>query len=239
MSVPKIRVFPTPETVARAVVDHIVESAATAIGEQGNFSIGLSGGKTPKPIYELLTDEPYLGRIEWPKVEIFFCDERCVPPEHADSNFRLIRETLLDYVDIPPANIHRMRGEIDPEAAAAEYGRMLKEKFGEGGLDLALLGMGEDGHTASLFPGSSALEEAEHRCVATFVEKLNAWRLTLTVPFLNRSREVLIPVTGVNKAARVQEVLEGLDDAEPLPVQLINPDSDQLLWFLDAGAAGM
>lgn len=239
MSVPRIRVFPTPEAVARAVADHIVESAAVAIGDRGTFTLGLSGGKTPKPIYELLADAPYLTRIEWPKVEIFFCDERCVPPEHADSNFRMIRETLLDYVDIPPANIHRMRGEIDPETAATEYGRMLKERFGDDGLDLALLGMGEDGHTASLFPGSAALKEMEHRCVANFMDKLNTWRLTLTIPFLNRSHEALIPVTGASKATRVQEVLEGIGDAEPLPVQLINPATGQLLWFLDTGAAGM
>ncbi|HEX2973342.1 MAG TPA: 6-phosphogluconolactonase [Tepidisphaeraceae bacterium] len=239
MEAPKIRVFPSPEAVAKAVADQIVESAATAIRLQDRFSIALSGGSTPKPVYELLADEPYLSRIEWPKVEVFFCDERCVPPEHADSNFRLVRETLLDYADIPPANIHRMRGEIDPETAAAEYGQLLQEKFGEEGVDLALLGMGEDGHTASLFPGSTALEEKQHRCVATRVEKLSAWRITLTVPFLNRSKEVLIPVVGTNKAPRVQEVLEGVGEAEPLPVQLIEPIGGQLLWFLDAAAAGM
>lgn len=239
MEAPQIRVFPTPDAAAQAVADHIIASAAAAIDQRGSFTLALSGGSTPKPVYELLADEPYLSRIPWPKVEVFFCDERCVPPEHAESNFRLARETLLDYIDIPPANIHRMRGEIDPQTAAIEYGQMLKEKFGDAGLDLALLGMGADGHTASLFPGTAALQETHHRCVATFVEKLQAWRISLTLPFLNRSNEVLILVTGANKAARVQEVLEATDEAEPLPVQRIDPVSGQLLWYLDVDAAGM
>jgi 6-phosphogluconolactonase len=145
-------------------------------------------------------------------------------------------ETLLDVVPIPPANIHRIRGEIDPRAAAIEYGQLLKQRFADGGLHLALLGMGEDGHTASLFPGSSALAETNHRCVANFVEKLNAWRITMTLPFLNRSKHVLMLVAGSAKAKRVQQALEPTDAAEPLPVQLINPSSGQLTWFLDAAA---
>jgi 6-phosphogluconolactonase len=132
-----------------------------------------------------------------------------------------------------------MKGELDPEAAAIEYGKMLKDRFGEdGGLDLVLLGMGDDGHTASLFPGTEALKETKHRCVPNFVPKLNTWRITLTAPFLNRSREVLVMVEGAGKAARVQEVLEGPQDPDRLPIQVIAP-RDKYFWLMDVAAAGM
>ncbi|MCY2954999.1 MAG: 6-phosphogluconolactonase [Planctomycetota bacterium] len=239
MPPPKIRVFATPAIVAEAAAQHIAESAESALRDTGSFAIALSGGNTPRMLYQLLADEPYVSRIDWSKVEIFFGDERCVPPEDRESNFHRASETLLDLVPIPPANIHRIRGEIDPQAAAIEYGQLLKQRFADGGLDFALLGMGEDGHTASLFPGSAALAETNHRCVANFVDNLNAWRITMTVPFLNRSKQILMLVTGSAKAERVQQALEPTDAAEPLPVQLINPSSGHLTWFLDAAAACM
>jgi len=194
---------------------------------------------TPKALYELLATESYKSRIDWGRVEVFFGDERTVPPDHKDSNYRMAREALLSKVPIPGDNVYRMAGERDPQAAAKEYGQMLKEKFAEGGIDMVLLGMGDDGHTASLFPETDALNEAKHRCVANFVPKLNTWRLTLTAPFINRARDVLILVSGASKAARLQEVLEGVPDPRRLPVQLIKPTTGQLTWVVDAAAAGM
>jgi 6-phosphogluconolactonase len=151
----------------------------------------------------------------------------------------MANDALLSKVPLAKEHIHRMRGEIEPEAAAKEYGELLKEKFGDGGLDLVLLGMGDDGHTASLFPGTAALHEMKHRCVANHVEKLNTWRITMTAPFINRAAAVLILLAGKDKAARLHEVLEGPRDPDRLPIQMIQPEMGTLTWLLDAGAAGM
>ncbi|MGA2496149.1 MAG: 6-phosphogluconolactonase [Tepidisphaeraceae bacterium] len=235
---PHIRVYRSPAVLAQAVAGQIVESAALSIQLTGRFALGLSGGTTPRTLYELLAADPYASRIDWANVEIFFGDERCVPPGHPDSNFRVATEALLDRVPIPYERIHRLPGEIDPQQAALEYGTMLKNRFGKGGLDLTLLGMGDDGHTASLFPNSTALQETEHRCVANWVNKLNAWRLTLSAPFINRSYEVLVLITGAAKAPIVKEVLEG-DGSEKYPIGLIRPENGRLYWHLDAAAADM
>ncbi|MFI5380518.1 MAG: 6-phosphogluconolactonase [Tepidisphaerales bacterium] len=235
---PHIRVYASPAALAQAVAEQIVESAELSIRLTGRFTIGVSGGQTPRALYELLAAEPYAARIDWTNVEVFFGDERCVPPDHPDSNFRMANEALLDNVPIPYERIHRMRGEIDPQEAAIEYGKLLKDRFDKSGLDLILLGMGEDGHTASLFPGSAALKEKEHRCVANWVEKLGNWRLTLTAPFMNRSYEVLVLTTGPKKAPVVKEILEG-DGAEKYPIGLIRPESGRLYWHMDAAAADM
>jgi 6-phosphogluconolactonase len=235
----KIRVMGDESTVARAAAERVIQAAASAVETTGRFHLALSGGRTPRPVYELLAADGNLGRIQWAAVHIYFTDERQVPPTHADSNFRLASDTLLDLVPIPPQNIHRMKGELEPEAAAAEYGRMLSETFSDGGLDLAILGVGEDGHTASLFPRHPALQERQHRCVAARIDQLGAWRITLTAPFLNRSREVMVLVTGENKAGIVQQVLEGEPDPLRLPIQLIDPPEGRITWILDSAAAGM
>ncbi|MEA2708514.1 MAG: 6-phosphogluconolactonase [Phycisphaerales bacterium] len=246
---PEIKVFPDPAAIAEEAAQRIVRAADEAIALTGRFHIGLSGGSTPKLLYQLLAKDLYRSRIDWPLVEIFFADERCVPPDHAESNYRMARETLLAHVPIPGDNIYRMKGEIDPpDEAAKEYGRMLKEKFGGptieegGGLDMILLGMGEDGHTASLFPHTPALNETKHRCVANYVEKSTtgkSWRLTLTAPFINRARDVLILVAGSSKSKTLAEVLEGPRDPQRLPIQLIEPRDGRLTWLIDALAAGM
>jgi 6-phosphogluconolactonase len=202
--------------------------------------VALSGGSTPTALFELLAST-YAGKLDWSKVEVYFCDERCVPPEHAESNFKLARDTLLSRLPISQANIHRMKGEIDPNTAAIEYGRMLKARFGDDGVDLAILGMGEDGHTASLFPQTPALAETHHRCVAQFVEKSTtglSWRISLTPPFLNRSHNVLVLVSGAAKAQTLKTVLNGPRDPERLPIQLIDPIDGEMLWLADAAAAG-
>jgi 6-phosphogluconolactonase len=239
MNQPEIKVLPDPAAVAAEAAERVVRAANEAVALSGKFTIALAGGSTPKALFELLASPAYRDRIDWRSVEVFFGDERTVPPDHADSNYRMARDTLLSKVPIPAENVHRMRGEIDPEEAAKEYGQMLKERFGDGGLDLILLGMGDDGHTASLFPGTPALRETKHRAVANPVPRLNTTRLTMTAPFINRAREVLLTVTGANKASRLSEVLEGPRDPERLPVQLIAPTSGKLSWLVDASVADM
>jgi len=239
MDLPEIKVLADAAGVAKEAAERIARHVHESIELRDRFSIALSGGSTPKLLYQLLAKEPYRSQIGWERLDVYFGDERCVPPDHPDSNHRMARESLLSAVPIPEGNVHRMRGEADPEQAAKEYGELLKEKFGDGGPDLVLLGMGDDGHTASLFPGTAALQESKHRCVANYVEKLKTWRLTMTAPFINRSAGVLVMVSGQAKAQRVQEVLEGPRDPERLPIQLIQPTSGRMAWLLDAGAAGM
>jgi 6-phosphogluconolactonase len=244
---PEIKVLPDVPDIAHEAAERIVDAADSASREGRTFSIALSGGSTPKALFELLATNLYKPRIKWPNVEVFFGDERNVPPDHADSNYRMAREALLSKVPIPGDNVYRMHGELDANEAAKQYGQMLKEKFpstgsgsgGDGGLDLVLLGMGDDGHTASLFPGTAALGETRHRAVGNYVDKLKAWRITLTAPFINRAKDVLVLVSGASKAKRLAEVLEGPRDPQRLPIQLINPTEGRMTWLVDAAAAGM
>jgi 6-phosphogluconolactonase len=242
MQSPDVRVYDDPPAVARAAAELIVDAARQAIHDRGAFSLVLSGGSTPKLLHQLLADPagPFRDRIDWPKVEIYFGDERAVPPDHADSNFKMAHETLLSRVPIPPQNVHRMRGENNPQDAAIEYGKMLKSRFADAGPDLTLLGMGDDGHTASLFPQTPALDETHHRCVAHFVQKSTtgpSWRITMTAPFLNRSKTIAALITGANKATRLNEVLNGPRDPKRLPIQLITPSPGRMIWLIDRPAS--
>ena len=239
---PEIKVLPDPSAVAAQGAERFVRAANEAIDLSDRFTVALSGGSTPKAMHALLAAEPLRSLVDWTKVQLFFGDERCVPPDHPDSNYRMARETLLSKVPIPGDNVYRMRGEIEPNDAAREYGQMLKEKFADGGLDLVLLGMGEDGHTLSLFPGTAAVNETHHRCVANYAEHSTtgkSWRITLTAPLVNRSQEVVFLVTGANKLSALSQVLEGPRDPQRLPAQLIEPASERLTWLIDAAAAGM
>ena len=239
-----VRIYPEPVAVARAAAELVAQSAADAIGRKGSFRVVLSGGSTPKLLHNILCDpgQPYRSKVDWARVEVYFGDERAVPPSHADSNYRMAHETLLTKVPILPQNVHRIRGEVDAEESAVEYGRLLKSRFGEtGGPDLTLLGMGDDGHTASLFPHTPALEETRHRAVAQFVEKSTtgaSWRITMTAPLINRSAMVVVLVTGAGKAARLDEVLHGPREPGRLPMQLIAPASGRMIWLIDQPAAG-
>lgn len=235
-----IRVLNDAASVAEAAAEAVVTAAREAIGERGAFSLVLSGGSTPKLLYQLLTSEPFASQIDWRKWELYFGDERTVPPDHAESNYRMASEALLSRAPIDPQKVYRMKGEGDPMQSAIEYGKRLKARFGEDGPDVTLLGMGDDGHTASLFPFTPALDETHHRCTAQFVEKSTTganWRITLTAPFINRSEQVLALVTGASKAARVKEVLQGSFDPRRLPIQLIQPTSGKMIWMLDEAAA--
>lgn len=240
MSPIHIRVFPSADALADAAAELLIETALASIEREGTFTLGLSGGSTPRLLYQKLAGEALAARIPWAKVELFFGDERCVPPGHRDSNYHMVEETLLEALPIAESQVHHMRGEIDPEQAAREYDELLRKRFGEaGGLDLLLLGMGDDGHTASLFPGTEALKELQRLCVANSVPQLNTWRLTMTAPFLNRARVAAVLVAGPSKAQRLQEVLEGPRDPQRLPIQLIELEQGQMHWLIDAAAAGM
>lgn len=242
MNVPNIRVLPSVEAIAMEAADRIVNCARESVELFDRFTLFLSGGSTPKPLYELLATDDFADAMPWAKTQVFLVDERCVPPDHAESNYGMISENLLSKVPLPRDNIYRMKGEIEPEAAAKEYGKMLQEHFAEYGPDFILLGMGSDGHTASLFPHSEALDEPKHRCVAHYVENSTtgkSWRITLTPPFINTARDVLVLVAGENKAKVLQEVLEGPRDPKRLPMQLIGPEHGRMTYLIDVLAAGM
>ncbi|PYS83030.1 MAG: 6-phosphogluconolactonase [Acidobacteria bacterium] len=237
---PNVQVFDDPEQVAREAAGLFVRLSIEAISTRGSFSVALSGGSTPRRIYELLASDDYRTQVSWPGVHVFFGDERTVPPDHADSNYRMANETMLSLVPVPAKNVHRMNGVGDAAASASEYESELRAFFGDLAwprLDLVMLGMGDDGHTASLFPGSAALEEQQAWVVANWVEKFQTWRITLTAPAINAARRVLFLVTGAGKADRLREVLKGERDPARLPSQLIQPRDGTLEWLVDRAAA--
>ncbi|MBC7814247.1 MAG: 6-phosphogluconolactonase, partial [Burkholderiales bacterium] len=205
----EIRVFAGGLTMMRAAAEYVVSVAEAAMSTRGHFSIALSGGATPKALYELLATDEFTRYIDWSFVRVFWGDERCVAPDHYDSNYRMAKDTLLEYVRIPVGNIYRIRGEYDPQTAADEYEKSLRSYFLRGTrplserqprFDLVLLGIGEDGHTASLFPGTEALNEEVRWVSANYVEQLDTWRVTLTPSALNAAANVLFLVTGAKKA---------------------------------------
>lgn len=235
-----VLVFQTPEEVALNAAERFVVFAAQSVSERGWFSVVLAGGNTPRRLYELLATSVFRSRIEWARVHVFFGDERPVPPDHPDSNFRLANDALLSHVPIPVENVHRINGVGDPVENAQDYERELK-KFFQGSesprFDLVLLGMGNDGHTASLFPHTSALNEKDKWVVANWVDSLSSYRLTLTAPSINAAANVDFLVTGEDKASALARVLDGPCDARELPAQLIEPVTGELTWLVDIGAA--
>lgn len=233
----ELKVFPTPADVARAAAQHFVEQHQRAIAESDGFAVALSGGSTPKLLYQLLADprEPYRDQIVWKKCFFFFTDERHVPPDHPQSNYRMAYESMFTHV--PKTHVLRIPSEKPAAKAAEEYEDTLNELYEDfPDLDLVLLGLGEDGHTASLFPGSSALEENERLVVAPWVEKLNAYRITMTLPVLNAGRSVLFLVTGGSKAEILREIMNA-DRKTNYPAQAICPTSGAVSWLVDEAAA--
>jgi len=219
--------------------------ANEAIASQGRFTVALSGGSTPKGVYSLLAHgNQRMQPIAWPYVHVFWGDERCVPPEHADSNYRMAYEALLSHIPIPPENIHRINAELTPLEAAYNYERELRETFSLplGGMpcfDLAFLGMGPDGHTASLFPGTSGIREENRLVIAHYVEKLAGWRITLTAKVFNAAAHVAFLIAGADKAATLKAVREGPLLPEQFPAQLIQPVPGDLQWFVDEAASAL
>ncbi|MBW8012708.1 MAG: 6-phosphogluconolactonase [Chloroflexi bacterium] len=228
-------------SLATNAVRHIIAIANQAIKADGKFSIALAGGSTPRGIYRLLAGDDYKGQMDWERVHIFWGDERTVPPSHTESNYLLASQTLLDHILISSNNIHRIKGELKPETAAETYERELAHFFrpSKGAFpkfDLVLLGLGEDGHTASLFPDTTALNEGNRWVVANHVEKLDSWRITFTPGLINTSSNIIFLVSGEIKSEILHFVLEGDFRPNLLPAQLIKPLQGKLLWLVDQAA---
>ncbi len=237
----EIRIYSDSGLLMRAAAERFVSLYEAGTAAHGRFSVALAGGSTPKGLYSLLAEEMFSRYIDWSQVYFFWGDERCVPPDHTESNYRMVRLALLDQVPVPSGNIHRIHAEKEPDQAAEAYEHTLRQFFkgrGDGSMsfDLVLLGMGDDGHTASLFPNTDVLDESEPRVTATHVPQLDTWRITLTAPAINAARNIMFLVAGAGKAAVLQEVLEGPRQVRALPAQLINPTSGHLVWLLDEAA---
>lgn len=235
-----VKVFDDSEAVARAAAEEFTRLALESIEARGTFSVALSGGSTPRRVHEILASDDFKGRVPWSSVHVFFGDERTVPPDHAESNYRMANETLLSRVPIPSENVHRIDGVGDAAANALRYESIMRGFFGDvewPRFDLVFLGMGDDGHTASLFPGSAALEEAHAWVAPNWVEKFSTWRITLTAPAIDAARNVIFLITGASKAERLHEVLKGAHDPSRLPSQMIQPRDGALSWYVDRAAA--
>ncbi len=244
-----IKVYPNPIHLARAAAQHFMEVASCALLDRGRFCVALSGGSTPKGAYAMLAGVP----LDWEHIHIFWGDERCVAPDHPDSNYRMARAAFLERVDIPPENVHRVRVEHTPEQAAAAYEEELRTFFAPESeafapqdppvFDLIWLGLGDDGHVASLFPGTLAMQEHQRWVVAVEHRQPPAPlvdRVSLTLPVINAARQVTFLVSGAGKSARLEQVLTPVGDNEdPLPARLVRPENGSLLWLVDEDARGV
>jgi 6-phosphogluconolactonase len=237
-----IRKLTTPQDLFQAAADEVIRAATEAVAQRGRFTIALSGGSTPRNLFTLIAANANAS-LPWKQIFFFWGDERHVPPDHTDSNYRMAKESLLSKIDIPQGNIFPIPAENpDATAAAQAYEQTLRKFFalppGEfPRFDLILLGLGPDGHAASLFPETEALREKSHLVVANWVEKLKTSRITFTLPVLNSARCVAFLVSGTDKAAAVREVLEGTAPADKYPSKLVRPTEGKLIWFVDRAAA--
>jgi 6-phosphogluconolactonase len=234
-------VFSAVPALAEAACAHVIARAHEAIAARGRFHLALTGGSTPRSLYQLLAGHP---ELPWSQIELFFGDERVVPPDHPESNAGMARDTLTGQPFVPPERVHRMRGELPARAAAADYEATLRRLFPEAAtqhgfptFDLLLLGLGPDAHIASLFPGSPALQEREAWVTSNWVDKLGVERITLTFPVLNQAADTLFLVAGADKAWAVHQALQGTSRVEDAPVQGIKPLSGRLTFMLDQAAA--
>ena len=238
--VPKVHVSATADESARQAAELVAALSERAVRDRGRFAIALSGGSTPRRLHAVLASEEYRQRISWPHWRVFWGDERAVRPDHDESNYRMARETLLDHVALSQAHVHRIPTEFGPVRAAADYEQTVRQALYADVpvFDLILLGMGDDGHTASLFPGSEALQEDRRLVVADWVPHLDAHRITFTLPLINRAAAVAFLVEGAHKSNMAQHVLHASPGEEPLPASLVQPTNGDLHWFLDSAAAG-
>lgn len=233
-----VKIYPDPASLARAAAELLVVLAEDALAARGRFTVALSGGSTPRAMYAQLRGLV----VDWARVQVFWGDERCVPPSHPESSYQMARETLLDQIPIPPENVHRIRGEADPGQAAADYEQELRATFGQSlpRFDLILLGLGDDGHTASIFPGASAVRE-EHAWVVAqehdFPPPPLVTRITFTPPLINAAAHVVFLVAGAGKAERLQQVLRGPYQPAVTPAQIVKPTHGRLVWMVDEAAA--
>jgi 6-phosphogluconolactonase len=243
---PEIIILLDAAAVARRAAEEFVSIAAQAVKEKGTCNVVLAGGSTPKALYSLLVDHPeFRARVPWDKLQLFFGDERHVPPDHTDSNFRMATEAMIAKSPLRPEQVTRIKGELaDSETAAREYEEALRRHFhlsaGEyPRFDFVLLGMGEEGHTLSLFPGTKALHAGDRLVVRNWIGKLYAERITLTAATINQAACILFMVTRADKACALKAVLEGPYEPEQLPAQLMQPRDGKLLWLVDTAAASM
>ena len=235
-------VYSTPAAVAKAAAQLFTSAAVKAVASRGQARIAISGGNTPRAMFEQLAAEPLVAQIPWDKLNLYWVDERCVPPDNAESNYRMTREALLSKVPLPVERIHRIEGEFDPEVAAARYESTIRNTFKLEGaetptFDLIMLGMGGDGHTASLFPHTEGLNDLSHIAIANHVPQKDVWRVTLTWPVINQGREVAFLIEGADKAQVLHEVFLGPYQPDTYPSQIIRPASGRLTLLLDAAAA--
>jgi len=238
------KVYPDAESMAQASAQLFAERVEHAVAQRGIARVALSGGSTPQATFKLLAADsgPFRTTIPWDKLQLFWVDERCVPPDNPESNYGVCRDLLLSKVGIPESNVFRMEGELDPEEAASRYESTLRNTLKLEGaespaFDLIVLGMGPDGHTASLFPHTDAINELGRLAVANHVAQKDTWRITLTWPVINQGREVAFEMDGPGKTDILAEVLTGPRDPDRLPSQLIRPSSGKLLFLLDTAAA--
>ncbi|MBI3083030.1 MAG: 6-phosphogluconolactonase [Candidatus Omnitrophica bacterium] len=245
MAQPVIRVFPDLERLSREAAKQFMRLAQQQVQVSGRFSVALSGGSTPRRLYELLASEPYRNRIPWDQVHVFWADERCVPFDHPDSNFRQAFELLLSRVPLPPVNVYRIPADQgDPVSAAASYEQTLRAFFrlepnSWPEFDLVLLGLGADGHMASLFPRSVALRETHRFVVATRGGAPDLPRVTLTIPVLNHATHLLWLVAGAEKSSVIRDVLTGPEHPDELPAEMIHPVRGNSMWLLDRAASSL
>jgi 6-phosphogluconolactonase len=242
-----VEIHPDTAQLAVAAAERFIAAATAAIRATGRFSVALSGGSTPGPLFATLAATAYSTRVPWPDVHVFWGDERCVPPDDIESNYGMARELLLGRVPVPASNVHRIRGEDDPPAAAARYESDLRDTFGTPcgpplstpgkRFDLLLLGLGANGHTASLFPHLQAVRERTKWVMAERMGVQNQWRITLTPPILNQAAEILFLVSGREKAAALRRVLCDARDTDELPAQSIAPEAGRVRWLVDVAAA--
>ena len=228
----------SPRELGRQSAEFFADAASAAVQRAGSFSVALSGGSTPVLMYRALVSADLRDRVPCTKGEYFWSDERCVPPDSPDSNYGLAERELLSKVPVPRDRIHRMRGELQPERAAGDYEQELRRVFGNVPLprfDLMMLGLGANGHTASLFPDSPALNESRRWVVANYVNELAAYRLTFTFPVINAARNVVYVVAGKEKAAALRQVMRG--GGTPVPAERVHPTEGRLIWFVEEAAA--
>lgn len=242
-----IQIVEDSEELSTLAAEQFARLAVEAVRDKGLFTVALAGGSTPRNLYSLLSspDKPFRAQLSWDRIFFFWGDERHVPPAHPESNYRMAHETLLSRVPVPPENAHRIKSEIaDASKAADEYGETLRSFFELGTgqfpcFNLILLGLGSDGHTASIFPGSDVINEKRRLVGAPWIEKLKNSRITLTPPVLNKAEAVIFLVSGSEKANALQRVLEGDYQPERLPAQVIRQNKSRVLWLVDQEAASM
>jgi 6-phosphogluconolactonase len=237
----KIEVLSDLETLSLRAASIFVDASRKTIATKKQFAVVISGGSTPKRLYTLLGSEVYRDQVDWQHVHFFWADERCVPREDEASNFKIAFDALLSKITLPQKNIHRIKGEEAPDKAARDYEEEIKRFFGGSerpGFDLIILGMGEDGHTASLFPGSNSLEETVRLAIPVYSGEPKKDRITLTLPVLNSADEILFLVAGPSKAAILSEVLGHGEEKGGLPAGMIRPAHGNITWLIDQEAAG-